>query len=370
MQFHVSSSFKLFENYFVYSFKQKGLNRIAIGNYQSKKFLNIKFTEPTYEASLGNNPNFKTSTVQYNFSSLRTPLTVLEYNFQNKQSKILKREEIPSGHNPDDYIVERIWANSNDNTKVPLSLIRKKTTKINGTAPLLINGYGAYGISNDAGFRKQAFSLIDRGFIYVITHPRGGQELGRQWYENGKLLHKKNTFLDFIACTKTLIRKKYSSPDKIFARGGSAGGILMGYLANNAPALYRGIIAHVPFVDVINTMFDETLPLTAYEYNEWGNPQEKKYFDYIKSYSPYDNVKAQNYPNLLITAGLNDPRVTYWEPAKWTAKLRANKTDQNLLLLQINMEAGHGGKSGRFEYLKEIALEYAFIFKILGIKQI
>jgi oligopeptidase B len=248
-----------------------------------------------------------------------------------------------------------------------VSIVYKKTTKIDGSAPLLLYAYGSYGMSMESSFRSSAISLLDRGFVYAIAHIRGGKEMGETWYDQGKLLNKKNTFTDFIACADDLVDKKYAAPDKVFAMGGSAGGLLMGAIANMRPDRWRGIIAAVPFVDVINTMLDATIPLTTNEYDEWGNPNNKAYYEYMKSYSPYDNVTAQKYPNMLITTGLHDSQVQYWEPAKWTAKLRELKTDNNLLLLHTNMDAGHGGKSGRFERLKEIAMEYAFMFSLLGI---
>jgi oligopeptidase B len=301
---------------------------------------------------------------RFNYSSLSTPLTIKEYNFKSGKEKILKVDKIPSGFDSNNYKVERLYTKARDGKKVPISLIYKKDKfKLGSDNPLYLHGYGAYGISIPQTFRKSIFSLVDRGFVYAIAHVRGGDDLGYEWYESAKFLNKKNTFYDFIDSAKYLITNKYVKKGKITIMGGSAGGILVGFCANEEPELFNTIVAHVPFVDVLNTMLDESLPLTPGEFKEWGNPKEKEYYDYIKSYSPYDNVKKQNYPHFFITAGLSDPRVTYWEPAKWVAKLREYKTDKNKILFKINMDAGHAGKTGRYTHLKEIAEEYAFVIE-------
>jgi len=283
---------------------------------------------------------------------------------------LMKQQEVLGDFNSDDYQTDRLWAEAEDGTKIPISIVYKKELfKKDGTNPMMVYAYGSYGSSMDPYFSSVRLSLLDRGFVYALAHIRGGQELGRYWYEDGKKLKKKNTFTDFIACTEYLQENGYSSPEKTFASGGSAGGLLMGAVANMKPEIYNGMIAAVPFVDVITTMLDESIPLTTGEYDEWGNPNEKEYYDYILSYSPYDNVEAKAYPNLLVTTGYHDSQVQYWEPAKWVAKLRAMKTDNKLVLLHTNMDFGHGGASGRFERLKEYALEYAFVFKLAGIKE-
>jgi oligopeptidase B len=280
---------------------------------------------------------------------------------------LLKREEVLGDFKPGNYASERLYATARDGVKVPISIVYRKGFVRDGSHPLLEYGYGSYGYSTDATFNSARLSLLDRGFAYAIAHVRGGQEMGRRWYEDGKLLKKKNTFTDFIDCAEYLIAQKYTSADKLFAMGGSAGGLLMGAVVNMRPDLYKGVIAHVPWVDVITTMLDPSIPLTTSEYDEWGNPNIKEYYDYMLSYSPYDQVKAQAYPNMLVTTGLHDSQVQYWEPAKWVAKLRALKTDHNLLLLKTNMEAGHGGASGRYKRFRETAFDYAFMLKLLGI---
>jgi oligopeptidase B len=292
---------------------------------------------------------------------------VFDYNLNDRFKKLLKEQPVLGGFNKDEYATERIYATAKDGVKVPISLVYKKDTKRDGSAPLLLYGYGSYGNSLDATFSSSRLSLLNRGFIYAIAHIRGGQEMGRKWYEDGKLLNKKNTFTDFISCGEELIAKNYTSKGHLYANGGSAGGLLMGAIVNMAPDLWNGVVADVPFVDVITTMSDPTIPLTTNEYDEWGNPANKEAYDYMKSYSPYDNVEKKAYPNLLVTTGLHDSQVQYFEPAKWVARLRTHKTDNNLLLLKTNMEAGHGGASGRFDYLKEVALKYAFFMALEGI---
>jgi len=286
----------------------------------------------------------------------------------SKETTLLKRQEVLGGYNPDDYITDRLYAVARDGVKVPVSIIYKKGFKRDGSHPLLLYGYGSYGYSTESYFSSPRLSLLDRGFAVAITHVRGGEEMGRQWYEDGKLLKKKNTFFDFIDCARYLINNKYTTPEKLFAYGGSAGGLLIGAVINYEPGLFKGVVADVPFVDVVTTMLDESIPLTTGEYDEWGNPNEEKYYKYMLSYSPYDNVKARDYPNILVLTGLHDSQVQYWEPAKWVAKLRDMKTDNNLLLLHTNMDFGHGGASGRFEQYKETALMYAFMLMLLDIE--
>ena len=315
------------------------------------------------------NYEYSSNVVRFHYESLKTPKTVYEYNIDTKSLELLKRDEIFGDFDPSNYEITREFVTATDGTKIPISILSKKNLQKNGSNPAYLYGYGSYGSSKDPGFNSTIFSLIDRGFVYVIAHIRGGGEMGRQWYLDGKYFKKKNTFSDFIDCAKFLISKGYTNSDKLCCVGRSAGGLLLGSVLNMSPELFKVAILGVPFVDVINTMMDASLPLTTFEYLEWGDPHKKEYFDYMLSYSPYDNIKKQNYPNMLVTAGLNDPRVHYWEPAKYVSKLRKVKLDQNLLLFKINMGAGHSGSSGKYEYLKEIAQEYAFILKILSFKQ-
>jgi oligopeptidase B len=298
---------------------------------------------------------------------MTTPWSTFDYDMNSKEKTLMKEQPVLGGFNKDLYQTERIMATATDGTEVPISIVHKKGIKKDGTNPTLLYAYGSYGATMDAYFSTSRLSLLDRGFVYAIAHIRGGQEMGRHWYEDGKLLKKKNTFTDFIDCGEFLVEQGYSAPDKLYAMGGSAGGLLMGAIINIKPEIWAGIVAAVPFVDVITTMLDETIPLTTSEYDEWGNPNEKEAYDYILSYSPYDNVEAKAYPTMLVTTGLHDSQVQYWEPAKWVAKLREMKTDDNVLLLHTNMEAGHGGASGRFEALKETAMEYAFLLKLENI---
>jgi len=358
-------NFLCFENFFVYMHRDTGITKIKFREYGKSKINEIKFAEKAYSIEPPFSNDFNTNTLRFGFSSLKTPRSTFDYNLKSHKLTVKKRQIIPSGYKAQEFETERIFVKSHDGKKIPLSIVYKKSLfKKDGSNPLYLYSYGSYGMSSSVYFSTARLSLLNRGFIFAIAHIRGGQEMGRYWYEEGKLLNKKNTFIDFISCAEHLIAKKYTSKGNIVAMGGSAGGMLMGTISNDRPDLFKGIVAHVPFVDVINTMFDETLPLTTLEYNEWGNPNDKKYYHYMKSYSPYDNVKAQNYPHMFILGGLNDPRVTYWEPTKWTARLRDKKTNDNLVLLKINMKTGHSGSSGRFEHLKEIALEYAFILKI------
>lgn len=354
-----------FSDHIVVFERENGLKNIRILNMKTNETHYVNFPEPVYNFWQGDNPEYNTNLFRFEYTSLITPRSVFDYNMDNKILDLKKQDEIPSGYDASQYQSERIFAKAEDGTLIPISLVYKKGLAKDGNNPLYLYGYGSYGASMDPNFSANRLSLLARGFIYAIAHIRGGEEMGRYWYEQGKLLNKKNTFTDFISCAEHLIAEKYTSSKKLVISGASAGGLLMGAVTNMRPDLFNTVIAKVPFVDVINTMLDPSIPLTIIEYEEWGNPDDKEYFDYIKSYSPYDNVSAKDYPNILITASLNDPRVQYWEPAKWTAKLRALKTDNNILLFKTNMGAGHGGASGRYDYLKEIAFEYAFILKCL-----
>ena len=357
--------FILLKDWLVRLERTEGSENIIILNLNNKDQHKISFDEEAYNLSLDHGYEYETDTFRYSYSSPTTPKSIIDYDCKLKKQELKKAQEVPSGHNKDDYICKKIFATAHDNEKIPITILYKKGVKLDSNNYLLLYGYGSYGISIPSNFSTNRLSLVDRGIIYAIAHIRGGKEKGYEWYENGKLLNKKNTFLDFISCAKKLCEDKYTSPKKIIAQGGSAGGLLMGYIANESPDLFLGIIAQVPFVDICNTMLDEDLPLTVTEIPEWGDiKNDKKSFLYVKSYSPYDNVKKQNYPHMLVTGGISDPRVTYWEMTKWVAKLRENKTDNNLLLLHMNMTAGHSGASGRFDYLKEIAMEYGFVLKI------
>lgn len=359
-----------FKDHLVLHESENGLPQLRVIDFATSKDHLIEFPEPTYRLSGHSNPEFNTNTFRFSYTSMVTPSTVYDYDMSTRAREVKKRQEIPSGYDSTKYKSERLFATSPDGTKVPISLVYRLDDaggfKRDGSHPLYLYGYGSYGMSMHAGFSTTMMSLIDRGFVFAIAHIRGGSEMGRHWYEDAKFLKKKNTFVDFIACAEHLIKEGYTRQGEIAISGGSAGGMLVGAAANMRPELFKAVVAKVPFVDVVNTMLDDSLPLTTFEYEEWGNPNDKAYYDYMKSYSPYDNVEKKAYPHMLITSGLNDPRVTYWEPAKWVAKLRELKTDSNLLLQHINMEAGHGGASGRYEYLKEIALEFAFILKVFG----
>ncbi|MEF3079034.1 S9 family peptidase [Winogradskyella poriferorum] len=361
-------SIDIFKNYLVISERDNGLNKIRIKRWDDTEDYYLPFDNETYTAYTTTNVEFDTETLRYAYNALTTPASVLEFNMKTKTKTVLKEQEVLGGKfNKDNYTSERIWATAEDGTKIPMSLVYKKGIKKDGSNPLLQYAYGSYGSTVDPYFSTIRLSLLDRGFIYVIAHIRGGEYLGRQWYEDGKLLKKKNTFSDFVACSIHLIKERYTSSKHLYAMGGSAGGLLMGAIINMAPELYNGIIAAVPFVDVVTTMLDDSIPLTTGEYDEWGNPNDKLYYEYMKSYSPYDNIETKEYPNMLITAGLHDSQVQYWEPAKWVAKLRDMKTDNNRLYLKTNMDAGHGGASGRFESIKEDAEEYAFLLDLEGI---
>ncbi|WP_108867196.1 S9 family peptidase [Aquimarina aquimarini] len=361
---------EIFKEYLVISERDNGLNKINIKRWDGTVDYYLPFDNETYTAYLSANPDFDTKILRYSYNALTTPNSVIDFDMETKKKEIKKEQEVLGGKfDKENYVSERVWAIAEDNTKIPMSLVYKKGIKKDGSNPLLQYGYGSYGSTIDPYFSSVRLSLLDRGFIYAIAHVRGSEYLGRSWYENGKLLAKKNTFTDFIDCSKYLIAEKYTSANHLYAMGGSAGGLLMGAIVNIAPDLYNGIVAAVPFVDVVTTMLDESIPLTTGEYDEWGNPNEKEYYEYMKSYSPYDNIKIQKYPNMLITTGLHDSQVQYWEPAKWVARLRELKIDDNLLLLHTNMEAGHGGASGRFEALKEVAEEYAFLLDLESIKE-
>lgn len=361
------TSVSTFADFFVVEGRDNGLDQVEIHSYSGGAPTRVKFPEASYSAGLDENPEYKVSTLRLSYESMITPDTVAEYDVATGTMKTLKVQEIPSGYDASQYATERVEIAARDGTKIPVSVVYKKGFKKDGNGPLYIYGYGAYGIAIPPGFSTLRLSLLDRGFAYAIAHIRGGDDLGQQWQLDGKLAKRNNTFTDFVDCTKGLIALGFAKPGRVVAAGGSAGGELMGVVVNTDPELWGAIAAHVPFVDVLNTMLDDTLPLTPGEFPEWGNPiVDKAAFDLIRSYSPYDQIKAQSYPAMLVTAGLNDPRVTYWEPAKWVARLRATKTDNNLLLLKTNMGAGHGGKSGRFESLREDAEEYAFFLWQLG----
>ena len=361
--------FIILKSWIVYLQRHKGLNQIIIHNVNTEQSHSIKFEEEAYDLSLFGQYEFDTDWIRFSFSSPITPKSIFDYNCSTKEKSLKKIQEIPSGFNSDLYSCKRFLCPGHDGAQIPLTVFHKKDLLLDGTNPLLLYGYGSYGITIPDSFSTNRFSLLDRGFIYAIAHVRGGREKGQEWYDDGKLLKKKNTFLDFISCAEFLCEKKYTAPKKIIAQGGSAGGLLMGYIANERPDLFLGIIAQVPFVDICNTMLDEDLPLTVTEIPEWGDlKNNKEAFDYIRSYSPYDNVKKQDYPHMLITGGVTDPRVTYWEMTKWAAKIRDYKTDNNLLLLKMNMDAGHSGASGRYDYLKEVALDYIFCLTITDYK--
>lgn len=359
----------IFEDYLVISERYNGLNEIRIMSWDNSQDYYIPFESETYTAYTSINVDFETTKLRYSYNDLTTPASVMEFDMNLKTTTILKEQEVldPSfdKHN---YDSKRIWAEAKDGTKIPVSLVYKKGMKLDGNNPTLLYAYGSYGHTIDPYFSTIRLSLLNRGFVYAIAHVRGSEYLGRSWYDDGKLLKKKNTFSDFIACTKAIIKAGYSSPKHMYAMGGSAGGLLMGVVVNEAPELYNGVVAAVPFIDVVTTMLDDSIPLTTGEYDEWGNPNEEEFYKYMKSYSPYDNVKNHDYPNILITSGLHDSQVQFWEPTKWTAKLREYNTSDNVILLRTNMEAGHGGASGRFEALKEDAEEFAFLFDLEGIK--
>lgn len=358
----------IFKDYLVVSERFNGLNRINVKRWDNTENYFINFNNDTYTSYTSTNIDFNTNILRYVYSSMTEPYSVIEFDMKSKEKSVIKQHlVIDENFNKDNYISERIWAEAADGMKIPISLVYKKGLVKGGSNPLLIYGYGSYGNTIDPSFSISRLSLLDRGFIYAIAHVRGSEYLGRDWYEDGKLFNKLNTFTDFIDCTKYLISEGFTTPKHTYAYGGSAGGLLMGAVLNMAPELYNGVIAAVPFVDVVTTMLDDTIPLTTSEYDEWGNPNDKSYYQYMMSYSPYDNVKKTNYPNLLVSTGLHDSQVQYWEPAKWVAKLRELKTDENYLFLNTDMDTGHGGSSGRFEALKDVAKEYAFLLDLENI---
>lgn len=360
---------EMFQGHLVVTERAKGLTRMQVRPWSGEDAHYLEFQEPAYLAHPTDNYQFDTRLLRFTYTSLTTPNSVYDHNMATRQRVLLKRDEILGGFDPANYRSERLYATAPDGTEVPMSLVYRTGLRKNGGNPLLLYGYGAYGLSIDPTFNAPLISLLDRGFGYAIAHVRGGQELGREWYEDGKLLKKKNSFTDFIACAEHLIEDGYTRAHRLYAMGGSAGGLLMGAVVNLRPELFRGVVAQVPFVDVINTMLDETIPLTAGEYDEWGDPRDPKYHEYIRSYSPYDNVEAKAYPHLLVTSGLHDSQVQYWEPAKWVAKLRATRTDRNRLLLKTNLEAGHHGASGRYRRYHELAFDYAFLLDLAGVSR-
>lgn len=358
-----------FKNYLVVTERKNGLSHIAIHNIKSEEQYYLDFGEVAYTVYPSTNIEYDTQKLRFGYTSLVTPSSTYEYDMETREKLLLKQQEVVGGYDARAYSTERIFAKANDGTAIPISLVYKNDIKKDGSAPLLLYAYGSYGYAMDPTFNSTRLSLLDRGFIYAIAHIRGGEEMGRQWYEEGKMMNKINTFTDFIACGHYLIDQKFTSLGHLYAQGGSAGGLLMGVIANMEPNLWNGIIAQVPFVDVVNTMLDESIPLTTNEYDEWGNPNEEEAYYYMKSYSPYENVEQKEYPNILVTTGLHDSQVQYFEPAKWVAKLRKMKTDNHVLLLKTEMEYGHGGASGRFDYLKDIALNYAFLFALEHIEK-
>jgi len=354
----------LLDDWLVAVEKHEAATRLRVLDLAGQENHTITFDETAYWAIPAPIQATDTPWLRLMYMSLSTPPTYYDYNLATHERVLVKREEILGGFDATNYISTRLWATARDGARVPVSVVHRRDTPLDGTAPLLVYGYGSYGFSMDPFFSADVISLLDRGWVYAIAHVRGGQEMGRAWYENGRMQNKINTFTDFIDVTEFLVREKYGDPHRVYANGGSAGGLLMGAVVNMRPDLYHGVVAEVPFVDVVTTMLDDTIPLTTSEYDEWGNPHEKPAFDYMLSYSPYDNVVAQDYPNILVTTGLHDSQVQYWEPAKWVAKLRAMKTDNNLLLLKTNMDAGHGGASGRFDRYEETALQYAFLIHL------
>jgi oligopeptidase B len=360
---------EVFRNYLVLEERKNGLVEIRVRPWSGGEEHYIGFDEPAYLAYSTDNHDFETRVLRYAYESMTTPESIYDYDMETRGRTLLKREEVLGGFKPENYRTERLWAEAADGAQVPISIVYKAGLRREGGNPLLLYGYGSYGYSLDANFASDRLSLLDRGFVYAIAHVRGGQELGRSWYEDGKLLKKKNTFTDFIDCAEYLIGAGYTTPEQLFISGGSAGGLLVGAVINMRPDLLKGAVARVPWVDVVTTMLDDSIPLTTAEYDEWGNPNDKVYYDYMLSYSPYDNVEAKDYPNLLVTTSLQDSQVQYWEPAKWVAKLRALKTDSNVLLLRTKMQAGHGGVSGRYKRFRETAFTYAFMLDLLGIEK-
>jgi len=359
--------FDVFDEFLVIAERRDGLRSLRVLDRQGETLFPVAADDPAYVMDIDTNMEPNTDWLRYSYSSLTTPETIYEINMRTRERRMLKRQPVPGGFDPDNYRSERLWVTARDDARIPVSLLYRKEYEQDGSAPLYLYAYGSYGYSTDPEFEDEILSLVDRGFVYAIAHVRGGQELGRTWYDSGKLLNKINTFTDFIDVTIALGEDKYVDANRIAASGGSAGGLLIGAVSNMRPDLYRTIVAHVPFVDVVTTMLDTSIPLTTNEYDEWGNPENRKYYDYLLRYSPYDNVRAQNYPSMFVATGLWDSQVQYYEPAKWVAKLRALKTDDNPLILHVNMDAGHGGQSGRFRRNKELAMEYSFILDQLGV---
>jgi oligopeptidase B len=359
----------LFKDHMVVSELKEGLMNLRIINQKDKSEHYLQFDEPAYLAFVSTNPDFNTNLLRFGYTSMITPSSTFDYNMDAKTKELKKQAEVVGGYNKEDYVTERMFATSRDGKRVPVSIVYKKGTKKDGSHPLLLNAYGSYGSTSYATFSSNRLSLLNRGFVFALAHIRGGQEMGREWYEDGKMMNKKNTFNDFIDCADFLIKEKYTSKGHVYAQGGSAGGLLMGAVVNMRPDLWNGVVAQVPYVDVITTMSDASIPLTTGEYLEWGNPAIKEEYFYMKSYSPYDNVEKKEYPNLLVTTGLHDSQVQYFEPAKWVAKLREMKTDKNIILFKTNMEAGHGGASGRFRALEDVALIYAWLCGLEGISK-
>ncbi len=362
------SRIEIFDDHLVLSERKNGLTQLYIYDWQDMSGHYLEFPEEVYTAGISVNPDFESDLLRFSYSSLTTPNSVFDYNMKTQDMILLKQDEVIGDFNPENYQARRLYATAGDGTKIPVSIVYRKGIDPDGSNPTLLYGYGSYGASMDPRFSSVRLSLLDRGFIYAIAHIRGGQEMGRYWYEEGKLLNKMNTFTDFNDCARYLIDQNYTSPQNLFAQGGSAGGLLIGAVINMRPELYRGVIAAVPFVDVVTTMLDDSIPLTTGEYDEWGNPNDEDYFHYMLSYSPYDQVSRQDYPAMLVTTGLHDSQVQYWEPAKWVAKLRDYKTDDNKLLLYTNMDAGHGGAAGRYRRYREIAMEYAFLIDLAGVE--
>ena len=356
----------VFDKFLSLFVRANGLNEIRILRLASGELTQVTFPDPVYTVYPVGTPEYQSIQFRYAYSSLNRPQTIYDYDTEKNTSKKLKVQEIPGGFNPGEYVVERLWALTSDSVKVPMAIVYRKGLRKDGNNPVLLEGYGSYGYSTDANFSISIFSLIDRGFVYGIAQARGGSEMGEEWYEDGKMMNKMNTFTDFITCAENLVKEKYTSPSLLGITGASAGGLLMGAVTNLRPELFNVVIAWAPFVDIVNTMLDESLPLTTQEYEQWGNPHEEAAYNYIMSYSPYDNVKAMAYPNILVTAGLNDSQVLCHEPAKWVAKLRAMKTNDKIILLKTNMESGHGGATGRYDSLKDIAFQYAFLLERMG----
>jgi oligopeptidase B len=356
-----------FKDFFVLTERTGGLRRLRVLRAKVGEDYVIHFEHPAPVVWLDGNRVYDTQMLRFGFESLDTPESIFEFDTVTRERTLLKQKDLLGGFDRRAYIVERTWAPARDGVSVPITLIRSRETELDGSNPLLMYAYGSYGSSTEPWFNPEVFSLLDRGFVYAIAHIRGGQEMGRWWYEDGKLLNKKNTFTDFIACAEHLANEGYADPENLFAVGGSAGGLLVGAVMNMRPDLFNGIVSAVPFVDVVTTMLDDSIPLTTSEYDEWGNPNEKEYYDYMLSYSPYDQVEAKGYPNLLVTTSLHDSQVQYWEPAKWVAKLRAFKTDESRVLLKTEMQAGHGGVSGRYKRYEKTAFRYAFVIDLAGL---